>query len=165
MPELRSGLRERLPEYMIPSTVVRLEKLPLTRNGKVDRRALPVPESVPQEVQAAYVAPRTQVERTMAAVWQEVLQVERVGVDDNFFDLGGHSLLMVKLHSTLREVFDQEISLIDIFRNPTISLLSKALSEQQGQPPAFQHAMDRASKRKSARARHKRVLTPRGQEA
>ncbi|HEY7496545.1 MAG TPA: non-ribosomal peptide synthetase, partial [Candidatus Tectomicrobia bacterium] len=164
MPELRSFLRGQLPEYMIPSAFVILDRLPLTRNGKVDRQALPGPESIPPALKAAYVAPRTQIERTMATVWQEVLQVEKVGINDNFFDLGGHSLLMVRLHSRLREVFHKDISLIDIFRNPNVGLLSKYFSEEQSQRPSLQKAVDRAGRRKRARDRHKRVMMERGKD-
>jgi acyl carrier protein len=149
---------------MIPSAFVILDRLPLTRNGKVDRQALPGPESIPPALKAAYVAPRTQIERTMATVWQEVLQVEKVGINDNFFDLGGHSLLMVRLHSRLREVFHKDISLIDIFRNPNVGLLSKYFSEEQSQRPSLQKAVDRAGRRKRARDRHKRVMMERGKD-
>jgi len=162
--ELRNFLREKLPEYMIPSAFVLLGRLPVTHNGKVDRQALPVPESVGPESKATYAAPRTQIERTIATIWQEVLQIEKVGINDNFFDLGGHSLLMVRLHSKLREGFRKDISLIDIFRNPTISLLSKYFNEEQNQPASFQKAIDRASKRKRARDRQKRIMTEKGQD-
>jgi amino acid adenylation domain-containing protein len=159
--ELRSFLREKLPEYMVPSAFVMLDELPLTRHGKVDRRALPVPESQRPELQAAYVAPRTKIERTIATVWQEVLRVEKVGTDDNFFDLGGHSLLMVQVHSKLREVFNKEISLIEMFRNPTVGSLAKYFSEEQSQQPSLQRAHDRAQKRKNARSRQTGVMQAR----
>ncbi|MGE0127972.1 MAG: amino acid adenylation domain-containing protein [Blastocatellales bacterium] len=151
--EFRDFLRERLPEYMVPSAFVHLDNLPLTRHGKVDRQALPAPESERPELRAAYVAPRTRIEGTIAAIWQEALRVEKVGVDDNFFDLGGHSLLMVQVHSRLREAFSKDISLIEMFRNPTVGSLAKYFADEGSQQPSLQKAHDRAQKRRSARNR------------
>src|SRR6185312_1956470 len=90
--ELRGYLHGRLPDYMIPSAWMKLDTLPLTLNGKVDRRALPAPDSQRPDLSSTYVAPRSAIEREIAAVWQEVLGLESVGVADKFFDLGGHSL-------------------------------------------------------------------------
>jgi amino acid adenylation domain-containing protein len=151
--ELRDFLKEKLPEYMIPSAIVRLNDLPLTRHGKVDRQSLPAPESERPELRAAYVAPRTRIEGTIAAIWQEVLRVEKVGVDDNFFDLGGHSLLMVQVHSKLREAFSKDISLIEMFRNPTVGSLARYFAGEEYQQPSLQKAHDRARKRRMARGR------------
>ncbi len=161
--ELRSFLREQLPEYMVPSTFVVLEQLPLTRHGKVDRQALPAPESQRPELQAAYLAPRTKLEEIIAAIWQEVLRVDKVGVNDNFFDLGGHSLLMVQVHSKLRETFSKDISLIEMFRNPTISSLARYFTEEEGQQPALQKAHERAQKRRAARKQQMEVRQARRQ--
>jgi amino acid adenylation domain-containing protein len=149
--ELRGYLKEKLPEYMIPSAFVRLDDLPLTRHGKVDRKALPAPENERPELRAAYVAPRTRIEGIIAAIWQEALRVEKVGVDDNFFDLGGHSLSMVQVHSKLREAFNKEISLIEMFRNPTVGSLAKYFTDEGSQQPSLQKAHDRAQKRRRAR--------------
>lgn len=151
--ELRSYLKEKLPEYMIPSAFVRLDNLPLTRHGKVDRRALPAPENERPELRAAYVAPRTKIEGTIAAIWQEALKVEKVGVDDNFFDLGGHSLSMVQVHSKLREAFSKEISLIEMFRNPTVGSLARYFADEGSRQPSLKKAHDRAQKRRRARNR------------
>jgi amino acid adenylation domain-containing protein len=131
MSELRSFLQEKLPEYMVPSAFVLLEALPLTPNGKLDRRVLPAPEGLRPELQALYVVPRTEIERMIATVWQEVLRIERVGLYDNFFDLGGHSLLLVQVHSKLREVFGEDLSIIDMFKYPSINALTKHLSEKK----------------------------------
>jgi amino acid adenylation domain-containing protein len=151
--ELRDFLKEKLPEYMIPSAFVRLNDLPLTRHGKVDRQSLPAPESERPELRASYVAPKTRIEGTIAAIWQEVLRVEKVGVDDNFFDLGGHSLLMVQVHSKLREAFSKEISLIEMFRNATVGSLARYFAGEGDQQPLLQKAHDRARKRRRARSR------------
>jgi surfactin family lipopeptide synthetase C len=117
-----------LPFYMVPGRFVFLEQLPLTPNGKVDRRGLKGLEQ-PSGLGTTYVMPRSEVEKTIAAIWQQVLQVRQVGIEDNFFDLGGHSLLIVKVQSQLRSQLQVEVPLIDLFRHPTISLLSRYLSQ------------------------------------
>ncbi len=116
---LRQALRDRLPAYMMPSAFVLLERLPITPNGKVDRRALPAPVETAGEV-AVQAVPESAIEEQIAAVWREVLGVERVGVTDNFFDVGGHSLLLVRLHSRLQEALGREISLMELFNHPNI---------------------------------------------
>ncbi|MCC5658371.1 amino acid adenylation domain-containing protein [Nostoc sp. XA010] len=119
--QLRSFLKQHLPDYMIPSAFVELETLPLTPNGKVDRRALPVPESAVITTAETYVAPRTPIEEVLAGIWTEVLGVNGFGIDDNFFDLGGHSLLATQLISRLRDTFRIEIPLSYLFESPTIA--------------------------------------------
>ena len=120
--ELRSFLQEKLPAYMVPSAFVTLEALPLTANGKIDRRALPVPEGARTET--AYVAPRTPVEEILAAIWSEVLGIERVGVDHDFFELGGHSLVATQAVSRIGETFQIELPLRSIFQAPTVAALA-----------------------------------------
>jgi FkbM family methyltransferase len=153
--ELRNALKESLPEYMIPTAFVLLDELPLTRNGKVDRQALPAPESLRPALAENYIAPQSQLERTIAAIWQEALHVEKVGIEDNFFELGGHSLLMVQVHSKLREALQRDISMVEMFQHPTISTLSKYLSEQQSEQRSFQHVHDRAARQKEAQRRQR----------
>jgi len=145
--ELRQFLKQKLPEYMIPSAFVLLEALPLTPNGKVDRRALPTPEKLRPDLEAAYVEPQTEIERLIAAVLQEKLQIVKVGIYDNFFDLGGHSLLLVQIHSKLQEILEQEISIIDLFQYPSISSLAKYLSQDKNQKTTGQPSKNRADKR------------------
>ena len=152
--ELRRCLQEQLPEYMIP-TVVILKELPLTPNGKVDRQALPKPEV--RGVSAAYVVPQTEVEQTIATVWQEVLDVKQVGLHDNFFELGGHSLLMAQLHNRLGNVLEQKISIIELFKHPTIGSLAKYLSPEANDKPDFQKIHDRVKKQKDAINRQKQL--------
>ncbi|HYH79832.1 MAG TPA: condensation domain-containing protein, partial [Longimicrobium sp.] len=123
-PALRAAVRARLPEYMLPSAFVVLEALPVTANGKVDRAALPVPETAGAR-EGAYVAPRTPAEERMAGIWAEVLGVERVGGEDNFFDLGGHSLLATQLVSRVREAFRTELPLRAVFEAPTLAELAR----------------------------------------
>jgi acyl carrier protein len=127
--ELRRFLRERLPEYMVPSTFVFMDRLPLTPNGKLDRRALPVPEQTRPELEETFVAPRTPVEERVAGIWAEVLGLERVGVYDNFFNLGGHSLLATQVVSRVREAFQVETPLRVFFETPTVAGLAVAVEE------------------------------------
>ena len=123
---VRSGLRQVLPEYMVPSSYVGLRRLPLTSSGKLDRRALP---SVEGEVATAeYVAPRDEVEALVAGVFARVLGVERVGVRDGFFDLGGHSLLAVRVVSGLAEATGKELAVRAVFEHPTVEGLARVLS-------------------------------------
>ena len=134
-----SFLHEKLPDYMVPSLFVWLEALPRLPNGKVDRRALPVPESWRPESEAVYVAPRNEVQRTIATIWQEVLRVEKVGIHDNFFDLGGHSLLMAKVWNKLHHRFHQPLSMVDMFQYPTIHALATYISQENKAPLAPPH--------------------------
>jgi hypothetical protein len=127
-------LRELLPESMIPAAYVWLRALPLTRNGKLDRAALPPPGVARPELQTRYAPPQDQLERTVAHVWREVLQLDSVGREDNFFDLGGRSLLLVRVHSHLRRAIGDQLSILDLFRYPTISAIAAHLrraSEQE----------------------------------
>jgi acyl carrier protein len=126
--ELRSFLREKLPDYMVPSFFEMLEALPLTPNGKVDRKALPAPDSLRPQLEATYVKPKTDLEKTIATVWQKVLKLETVGIHDNFFDLGGHSLLIVQVHSELCQLLKADFSMLELFRYPTISSLASFLN-------------------------------------
>ncbi|HEY2292039.1 MAG TPA: amino acid adenylation domain-containing protein, partial [Thermoanaerobaculia bacterium] len=126
--ELLVYLRERLPDYMVPAALVTLPALPLTANGKVDLAALPAPDRARPELASAYSAPRSELERAITALWQEELKVETVGIDDSFFDLGGHSLRMARVHARLKETLNREISLIELFQYPTVSSLARHLS-------------------------------------
>ena len=109
---------------MMPSAFVVLDKLPLTPNGKVDRKALPERERKRLDLERSFIAPRTPCEKALAETWREILGVDRVGVHDDFFDLGGHSLLATRVMSQLRESFQVEIPLRDLFENPTVAGLA-----------------------------------------
>lgn len=125
VPKLRSFVQEQLPDYMVPSAFVLMDALPLTQHGKINRRALPAPEQARAELDDIYVAPRTQVEKELAAMFAHVLGVTQVGVHDNFFDLGGHSLLATQLLARILETFsDKEITLRHIFESPTVAGLA-----------------------------------------
>jgi amino acid adenylation domain-containing protein len=125
--ELRSFLKDKLPDYMIPSAFVFLDLLPLTPNGKVNRRALPTPDLERSRLETKFVAPRTQVEKDLAKIWGEMLGLEPVGVHDNFFDLGGHSLLVTQVMSRIRENFEMELPLPRFFETPTIAGLTELI--------------------------------------
>jgi acyl carrier protein len=133
--DLRDYLRGELPEYMVPAAIVMLLDLPLNEHGKLDYQALPSPEEMPRSFEETYVAPRTEVEQKIAALWQQLLQVEKVGINDSFFDLGGHSLLLANMFRELRQMFKTDLSIVDLFRYPTVSLLAEHV-EQPAEPEA-----------------------------
>jgi acyl carrier protein len=125
-----------VPEYMVPGGVMVLKKLPLTSSGKLDRQALPelVGEGGRPELQTSFVAPRTAVEETLAGIWRELLHLEQVGVHDNFFDLGGHSLLLMQIAWKIEEAFSVEVSLSSLFTALTIEEMTVLIAEQQLAP-------------------------------
>ena len=128
--ELRRFLAQRLPDYMIPAGFVLLDKLPVTPNGKLDRARLPAPTIGRPELDTAYAVPVTELERRIAAIWHRLLARSEVGVNDNFFDLGGHSLLMWRVQRALQEELATPIKLIDMFQFPTILRARPALGPQ-----------------------------------
>jgi amino acid adenylation domain-containing protein len=146
--ELRRFLKGSLPEYMVPSVFIPLEALPLTPSGKVNHRGLPALDGQRLEPATVYAAPQTESQRTIVEVWREVLQVEKIGIHDNFFDLGGQSLLMVRVNSKLRIAFNCEIPLLEMFKYPTIGSLAEFLSGGQHQPASFDSSYGRAQLRR-----------------
>jgi amino acid adenylation domain-containing protein len=155
--ELRAFLRERLPEFMVPSLFVDLPALPLTPAGKVDRRALPAPEALRPDRTSTYEAPRTALERTIAGIWRELLGVEAVGLHDNFFDLGAHSLLLVRAHARLREALGRELTVVDLFRHPSVGALAHHLSREE-EKPSFQEVKTLAEQQKAALGRQRQAM-------
>jgi FkbM family methyltransferase len=147
---LRRWLADRLPEPWIPAAFVMLEALPLTGSGKVDRRALPAPGAGRPLLEAAYVAPRTSTEQSVADVWREVLGREKVGIHDNFFEVGGSSLLLVRIHARLREILGREVTMVQLFRNPTVQSLARFLETEERESRALAEAEDRAQRRAGA---------------
>jgi len=131
--ELRTHLKERLPAYMAPAVFMLLEELPLTANGKVDRRRLPQPDGVRPELAEGYVAPATQMEESVAAVWAEVLGLKRVGVNDDFFELGGHSLLATTIAAKIYDLFQIELPLRTLFEAPTVATLATVIENMKNQ--------------------------------
>ena len=166
--ELRRFVKERLPEYMVPAAFVFLEALPLTPNGKVDRRALPAPDSAGPELRSLST-PRwkssatsassdeslTTYEQAIAAIWKAALHLERIGLDENFFDLGGHSLMMVQVRNRICELLNQDITMVDLFRYPTIRTLAQHLPKNDKAPVPWHDFMRRATMRREAWSRRK----------
>ncbi len=157
---LRDYLREKLPEYMIPAAFVPLAELPLTANGKVDRQALPkgLPADHGANGRTNFVAPRSQVEQQIADIWLQSLKLEKVGVHDNFFDLGGHSLLMAQVHSQLRERYGYELPLVRLLEHPTISDLAKYLTAEQDEMATIVESQSRAQMQLASRRRRARTM-------
>ncbi|MBW4673833.1 MAG: amino acid adenylation domain-containing protein [Desmonostoc geniculatum HA4340-LM1] len=156
--QLRIYLKELLPEYMIPSVFMLLDSLPLLPNGKVDRRALPVREELRPELTTTYQAPQSDIEKQIAKLWQEVLHLEKVGIHDNFFDLGGHSLLMLQINHQLRGILQRDISVVTMFQNPTIYSLAQNLSQAKEDKLLFEIIGDRVHKQKEIRHKQKQLF-------
>ena len=127
--ELRGHLAGRLPDYMLPSRFVRMEQMPLTPNGKMDRQALAALEVEGLEERDGYIAPRTPVEEILVGIFEEVMQLDRVGIHDNFFEIGGHSLLAIQVISWAQTTFEVEINVISIFEKPTVEGLARRIEE------------------------------------
>jgi hypothetical protein len=131
--QLREHLRARLPEYMVPAAFVVLDHLPVTANGKLDLRALADIDEPPQETSVDYVEPETEIEKTIAAAWCAILQLERVGLRDNFFDLGGTSISMALACHRLREVLQRDISMLEMFTYTTVNSLARHLAHAESE--------------------------------
>jgi natural product biosynthesis luciferase-like monooxygenase protein len=154
--QLRGFLREKLPDFMVPSAFVQLEALPLTQNGKIDRKALPAPEASSVRREQAFEPPNSDLERAIAATWQELLHLEQVGLHDNFFELGANSLLTMQANGRLRSSLNKSISLVEMFQFPTVASLAKHLIARDGAQaplPAANAGVDRAQARRDAMLR------------
>jgi amino acid adenylation domain-containing protein len=166
--ELCGFLRERLPPPMVPAAAVFLERLPLLPSGKVDRRSLPAPGRDRPDLAASYVSPRSERERQVARIWREVLELEQVGIHDNFFDLGGHSLLAAEVQGKLRDLLAAELPLVELFRHPTVHALARFLDRPGAEPGADGMAgpgVDGASlarERQAVQRRRQALARPRG---
>jgi hypothetical protein len=160
--ELRHFLKQKLPDYMTPSAFVTLDSMPLMPSGKIERRRLPAPAAASAEAAADYVAPQTDLERTIAGVWREVLGLSRVGTGDNFFDLGGHSLAVAQVHARLREVMETDVAVVELFKYPTVSSLAQYFTRRQEQsshdgPSLAERRDDRVRKRKEVIHRRRQL--------
>lgn len=153
--DIRRFLQEHLPDYMVPVAFVVLDRLPRTIQQKVDRAALPAPPDASLEAGDRYVAPQTDVEQKIASIWSDVLHRNRIGILENFFDLGGHSLLMIQLHARLCELFGNDLALIDLFRLPTVESQAAHLTGR-GVAPVLDEARDRAARQRQAFRRQAR---------
>jgi SagB-type dehydrogenase family enzyme len=155
---LPAFLRQKLPDYMVPTAFVMMEKLPLTSNGKVDRRSLPEADVVEAHTTPTFVAPQTELGQTIAAIWQQIVGVTQVGIHDNFFDIGGDSVQLVQVYNKLCEVMEIDISIVQLFEHPTIHSLMTFI-DQKGSPQAVtkKESEERAEARRvSRRIRHNR---------
>ncbi len=129
--ELRRVIKEKLPNFMIPSAFVVLEAMPLTPNGKIDRKALPIPDHARPAIEEAFTAPRTPIEEMIAAIWSQTLKLEKIGIHDNFFILGGHSLLATQVVHRVRDTFNVALPLRLFFETPTVADLAAYVAHTQ----------------------------------
>ncbi len=150
---LKAHLRRRLPDYMVPSLFVVMDRFPETPNRKTDRKALPAPEAQ-ASASASFVEPESQLEQTISEIWCEVLALPRVGANDNFFDIGGHSLLTIQMHGRLNQTLDRKVSLVDLFRYPTVKSLARYLDGDDGKAE-LKKTKERAAGRKAAMAKRR----------
>jgi acyl carrier protein len=132
---LQQFLKTKLPDYMVPSAFVVLDKFPLTPNGKINRKALPPPAAERPEAKHGFTPPRTPTEESLAKIWRELLGQSVIGIDDNFFETGGHSLLAMQMMARVRNEFQAELSLRNIFEAPTIAELAIILDRKRNAPP------------------------------
>jgi amino acid adenylation domain-containing protein len=155
--ELRALLQNKLPEYMVPSAFVNLERFPLTPNGKVDRKALPKPDFEAAADKGNFIAPGTPTEMVLAEIWCDVLGRKQVGVHDNFFDLGGHSLLMVQVQTRACEKLKTDVSIVEMFQYPTISALARHLGQPSAGSDRLQKVQERSRRRKEVLGRQRQL--------
>jgi acyl carrier protein len=156
---VREYLKERTPGYMVPDTFVPLDSLPLTRNGKVDRARLSDLSKTDRKIDDNFVAPATALEELVAGIWVDVLKVERVGINTNFFDAGGHSLLMMQVQTKLQEATGSPIATVELFMYPTVQSLAAYLDQRQSpNGDAAQPVTDRAKRQTAAMQRRRDVL-------
>ncbi len=132
---LRAWLHSILPDYMMPAMIVPIEEIPLMPNGKIDRKRLPALQQISRDQNAGFMLARNRTEQRLSELWSSLLHVEKPGVKENFFDLGGHSLLLIQLHAQLKREFDSNIAIVDLFRYPTIEMLASYLDHKNSQAP------------------------------
>jgi hypothetical protein len=157
---VREHLKARLPEYMVPARLVALPALPLTAHGKVDRRALPELTGSRPAPEKSFVPPATPLQTEIAAVWAEVLRLERVGIEDNFFELGGHSLTATRVIVRLNEILQMDVPVRTIFLRPTIRELAESLESARSATVSEEAALDQ--KMEALRARIRQIKASQG---
>ncbi|MEH1918682.1 non-ribosomal peptide synthetase [Nostoc sp.] len=153
--KLRSFLQQRLPNYMVPSAFMMLESLPLTANGKVDRHKLPVPSRERPQLEQAYIAPQSDLERLLAGILSELLKIDRVGIDDNFFDLGATSISILQVAARVKQELGIELPAVKLFQYSTIGSLANYLDSNQNSQPSSDKLQNRAQRQQAARARRR----------
>ncbi|ODH02992.1 thioester reductase [Nostoc sp. KVJ20] len=153
--KLRGFLQQRLPNYMVPSAFVMLESLPLTANGKVDRHKLPAPSRERPQLEQAYISPQTDLERLLAGILSELLKIDRVGIDDNFFDLGATSISILQVAARIKQELGIELSAVKLFQYSTIGSLANYLHSNQNSQPSSDKLQNRAQRQQAARTRRR----------
>jgi acyl-coenzyme A synthetase/AMP-(fatty) acid ligase/acyl carrier protein len=157
IPDLRGHLSSILPDYMIPQHFAVLDAIPLSPNGKADRRALPEPK-IDRMDDTSYVAPRNKTEEKIASIWRDLLKIDRVGVNDSFFDLGGHSLLLVRMHRRLKADFGSRLSIVELFQYPTVAALASHMNHESDNGISLEKTRALASKQRASLRRKKRTV-------
>ena len=158
---LRDFLKQKLPDYMVPAVFVALPELPLTPNGKVDRKVLPVPSGGRAKPGSGFVAPQAGTEQAIAAIWKDILRTDPIGVDDNFFDFGGHSLQVVQVQNRIRETLGVDVPVLKLFQFPTVRALARFIGEQAaGQPDSFHDRIEERNRLRQGAAIRRRPLAP-----
>ncbi|MEH2377487.1 MAG: amino acid adenylation domain-containing protein [Nostoc sp.] len=153
--QLRSFLKQRLPDYMVPSAFVLLESMPLTVNGKVDRQKLPAPSRERPQLEQAYIAPQSDLERLLAGILSDLLKIDRVGIDDNFFDLGGTSISILQVTARVQQELSIQLPAVKLFQYSTIGSLAKYLHSNQNSQPSSDKLQNRAQRQQASRTRRR----------
>jgi amino acid adenylation domain-containing protein len=153
---IRSFLQQQLPEYMLPSAFVVLESLPLNANGKVDRHKLPDPSQERPQLEQVYVAPQTDLQRQLASIWSDLLKIEPVGIDDNFFDLGATSTLIMQVALQIQQKLGIDLSVVKLFQYPTIAGLAKYLNAEKDSQQSYNKLQNRAQRQQAAASARRR---------
>ena len=154
--DLTAWARRHLPDHMVPSAFVAVDAIPLTAHGKVDEDALPEPEKGRPDLAVDYAPPENRLQNRIVEIWQEVLQMDEVGIHDNFFDLGGHSYLMFEVHRRLSGSLDSSLSMVRLFQHPTVHALAQFLSNDDGGPESFEESERRGEDRRASMSRQRR---------
>jgi amino acid adenylation domain-containing protein len=160
--DLKSYASLHLPEYMVPSYFIILDKLPLTPNGKVDKSALPQPDVNTASINP-FITPKSHIEKQITEIWQEVLKLEKISTEDNFFDLGGHSLLILKIHAQMEKILKMNIPVVNLFQFPTVKSLAEFISSQGTHTPVEQQSNLNAQKQRTAFERQRQLMKQRKQ--
>ncbi|MEG4345419.1 amino acid adenylation domain-containing protein [Microcoleus sp. A003_D6] len=159
--DLRPYLQGQLPDYMVPAIFMTVEAMPKTPSGKIDRRALPAPDSQRQELSQSYAAPQSELERLLAGVWSKLLKLDRVGIHDNFFEIGGNSLMTLQVAVQVRDLLATDLPVVKLFQHPTIAQLANYLNQGKSASPSTNKFQDRADRQKAAFNRSKQFTKKR----
>lgn len=157
VPKMREYIKTKVPDYMVPSFFIILDEFPLLPNGKLDQRSLPQPQSVRERYSSNYVAAKNDIEKKVEKIWEGILNIDHIGVNDNFFDIGGHSLLLIQVYYKMKENFDTDLEVVDMFQYPTIRLLSEYLESGKKEDTIAQTAKQATQSKESMKTNRKRL--------